>query len=139
MIKKKRLKPNGLKKVMRKERRNYLRICHRLLLQSCIMFDFQYGASLDDLTNQFDPLKQFISGKTLSSSTFLAKKSRKNTRTAMHSTLIAVDMLSRQSVTINSPLQQDKDENLDVATLTQNRSVYFSNRPDQLPIIIIQG
>jgi hypothetical protein len=132
-------KAEWLKETDAERQEDCLRIRHRLLHQSWIMYDFQYGISLDELVSRFDPIKQFVAVKTLSSSTFLSKKSRKNERMAMQSLLIAAHMLSKPSETNQSPLGQDKDENLDVATLTPNRSVYFKNRPGQLPIIIDTG
>jgi hypothetical protein len=99
------------------------------------MYDCQYGVSLDDLLSRHDPLKQFQAIRALSSSSFLTTKKSKDVQLRTRAALIAAHKLSNDL--LSSTPTEDKE--LDIATLTRNRSVYFSNRQDDLPIIIDTG
>ena len=122
----------------------------KLLHVPDVMFGFQYGIDLDEYVSRLDPIKQFRTLRELSGIGFIhTTRSTEGARTGssrfQRRALIAAAHLTN---TLPTSLQFSNEQNtLDVeklpahelAELTRNRSVYFSNKPDDLPIVIDTG
>jgi hypothetical protein len=122
----------------------WARVRHRLLHQSWIMIDFQFGVTLDEFVSKLDPVQQFLNIKALSSPSFLSNgKGRYGLKTKARNAFIAAAKLSKEfgnGETIGPTTAAHRYETMEMKELSMNRSVYLSNRDDDdLPIVIDSG
>ena len=127
------------------------RIKTQLLHVPDVMYGLQMGVDLNEFVSQIDPLKQYRIIRDLSGTEIVKPKSMaKHTdsiRTGIpfHDALIAAAHLTNslptelQVDTLDSELVRAKLSAKQVAKLTRGRSVYFSNKNDDLPIVIDTG
>jgi hypothetical protein len=119
------------------------------------MFGLRLGVDLDEFVSQLDPLKQFRIMKELSGQDFFVETvSAKRRKTAgirtgnpVHDAFIAAAHLTN---TLPTQIQEDtlvadeltKPYKLTPSALrelTRNKSIYFSNKKDDLPMVIDTG
>jgi hypothetical protein len=102
---------------------------------SDVMYGFQHGVHL---TAFVAPLRQFRSIAALSSTNFLHPKTgRKYKKNMAKQAMIAA---FKQTTNEKNPFDEPEEgEATDIANLTRNRSVYFSNNKDKLSIVIDTG
>ena len=116
---------------------------HKLLHVPDVMFGLRHGVDLDEFVSQIDPLKHFQILRELSGPGFIATASA--TEGAPKRALIAAAHLTntlptRLNLELDAgTLEQMKVTPQEMAKLTRNRSVYFSNKPDDLPMVIDTG
>jgi hypothetical protein len=118
--------------------------------------DFLSQIDLDAFVKQMDPLRQLRLLKKFQRSFILPTSKIKPSTTSKGSiqreadkwvhftSLIAAAKFSKFGPQINSAVVPDtlghvETSCLDLANFTRKRSVYFSNRPDDLPIVIDSG
>jgi len=128
------------------------RVKSKVLHVPHVMFGLQYGVDIDELVSPIDPIRQFRILQSLSGPDVvfkpvsMIKMSSQGTGNQFHDALIAAAHLTN---TLPTQLQRDafvtEAERRTELTprllveLTRNRSIYFSNKNDVLPIVIDTG
>jgi hypothetical protein len=59
---------------------DYANLKHKIVHQSFMMFEMQYGISLDDFNQMFDPIAHYQQQKDLMNPEFLVSNNKKNRR-----------------------------------------------------------
>lgn len=113
------------------------------------MFGLQYGVDLDQFIKQIDPIKQFQIIKELCTTGVVGPQDNMfgesfNSRQHWKALIAAAHMSKTLPSTIDSTLTVDEMADVmmsskQLAHLTCNRLVYFSNKPNDLPIMIDTG
>ena len=104
------------------------RLKPKLLQQSWVMYDMQYGVDLQSFVQSIDPLKTFQIMKTLSHPEFLNPRSTRTNRDIFD---LVEKEVSKYRINVCSAYLPNQ-------TLAEP-SVYLSNKDDDLPLVIDTG
>ena len=103
-------------------------------------YGYRFGVDLQDFVSRIDPIKQFRAMRTICHDDILISRDDKlkikhNFKTA----LIAAANLSKEFGRPCTTADLEPDPTMNVAKWTRRRSVYFSNKHGDLPIVIDTG
>jgi len=109
------------------------------------MYGYQYGVDLDEFVSRIDPLKQFIVMREIGSTGVIQPQNGYSKALSQRKAFIAAAQLTNTmpfGMDPDLPIKELAEQKLharELMELTRKRSVYFSNKLDDIPIVIDTG
>jgi len=110
-----------------------------------VMYEYQYGVDLDEFVGWIDPLKQFIVIREIGSTGVIQPQNGCSVALSQRKAFIAAAQLTNTmpfGMDPDLPIKELGEQKLharELMELTRKRSVYFSNKADDIPIVIDTG
>ena len=120
---------------------DYANLKHRLIHQSFMMFEMQYGISLDDFAALFDPITHYRMQKDLQNPEFLTSNNEKTRRQEKEGTarIAAFELQQKLTETAFGKANRWTFPRDPVRQAVRKTSVYFTPTREQCPIVLDTG